>query len=671
MTKNQNKDSVGDSKTPPLKPDAASLRHAVDQSVALPAEAAQKARVTSPAASAALAAPAESKGKSTNCHQIVSMSFFFDGTGNNMDADSGTLKHSNVAKLYNVHQPDDKTQGIYRIYLPGVGTYFAEVGDDGGGKPGLVSGYLGDSRLDWALKQFDEKLKPHVARATSPSNTIEEINIFLFGFSRGAALARAFANKLLEDRCVYDTGKKCRLKKGGFPFRIRFMGLFDTVASVGLPMSSNNTSITAAVTGTVRDVLDRRLESSSYKDTLPQALAFAERSAPGADPAPGTYDGHSDWGGSLAIPDLVEEVRHFIAAHEIRNSFPADSLSVLAGGQVVKPERFHESVYPGVHSDVGGSYRPGEGARSFDAAEKLGLIPLHSMYNFAIAAKVPLLPKTAWRKMNESDFEISGKLIQRYNYYQAKIGLATNLGTLMNRHMALYFAWRFHAIHKKQQGDKTEAAEIDRVNKEFGVDKVKLDQEISVLENKNKIAQRAVYEAQRNKERYIQNNYGNPNIGSSKKFDDDINTATAEHKVALDNLLRAKAKLDALPKMGNYANMVAMYDNQLIQDVNAIRRAYSKVETLAKNPSVLKRENLRPHYKILIEAYENEYVHNKGLKDEEIIAFFDQYVHDSLSGFATDATLPSDPRVIYLGGDEKYRYAINEPQQRSDDLQYA
>jgi hypothetical protein len=33
-----------------------------------------------------------------------------------------------------------------------------------------------------------------------------------------------------------------------------------------------------------------------------------------ADPAPGVFDGHSGWGGKMAIPHMVEEVRHFIAA---------------------------------------------------------------------------------------------------------------------------------------------------------------------------------------------------------------------------------------------------------------------------------------------------------------------------------------------------------------------
>jgi hypothetical protein len=33
---------------------------------------------------------------------------------------------------------------------------------------------------------------------------------------------------------------------------------------------------------------------------------------------------------------------------------------------------------------------------------------------------------------------------------------------------------------------------------------------------------------------------------------------------------------------------------------------------------------------------------------------------DSLADFALDATLPSDPRVVYVGGDEIEQFAMND-----------
>jgi hypothetical protein len=123
--------------------------------------------------------------------------------------------------------------------------------------------------------------------------------------------------------------------------------------------------------------------------------------------------------------------------------------------------------------------------------------------------------------------------------------------------------------------------------------------------------------------------------------------------------------------MGEMNAMIAMYDTQLMLDAKAIRALYMPRGTDGKLASARKRENLRPHYRAMMEAYENEFIHGKGLKDQIIIDFFDRYVHDSLSGFANDATLPSDPRVVYWGGDQKYEYAHQEKRGPDFEPQYA
>jgi hypothetical protein len=120
--------------------------------------------------------------------------------------------------------------------------------------------------------------------------------------------------------------------------------------------------------------------------------------------------------------------------------------------------------------------------------------------------------------------------------------------------------------------------------------------------------------------------------------------------------VEGKARKDGLPSMKNFQALLDMYDRRLLDDVAAIRPA------LPRDGYGRRMEELRPHYKALIDAYENEFEKNNGLKDENVIRFFDNYVHDSLAGFGTDATLPSDPRVVYLGGDEKYKYASLEDQ---------
>jgi len=636
----------------------------------MPADAAGPLRPALPLATLALTArSAEGAPPVGSCLQQLWLTFFFDGTGNNMAADQGTLKHSNVARLFNVHVPDDSAKGIYRVYIPGVGTYFREVGDDGGSTLGLVMARMGDRRLDWALKRFDQLLKPHLARANSPANRITEVNVAVFGFSRGAALARAFINRLVAQRGT-PAKQGWRLLAADAPLRIRFMGLLDTVASVGLTLSSNTTNAVAAYAGGGKAATFLRLAAPKFKDTWPTELAFAPQAQPGADPAPGYADGHQAWGGEQAIPHGVEEVRHFVAAHEVRNSFPVDSIWVANNGRIDVVGHFYERVYPGAHSDVGGGYRPGEGGKSLEPSEKLSQIPLHHMYEAAIERGVPLLPKTGWTQGNQQDFELSPILNEHFNYYTSKLPSSDILGNNMNASMRLYFAWRFASIRRKAGGDRSEAKRIEQADRQYSADAKVLDAEIARLETADREAMQEHNLALARSQAYVQSNYGNPNLDMAP-YRAAIAKASARRAGTQHALLSAKAKRDALPDMSPLNDAIAMYDQQLLEDARAIHDVYSARGMFGGAPDAERRRELRPHYKALVEAYEDEYIHNRGLKDEKIIAFFEHYVHDSLSGFAKDATLPSDPRVIYLGGDEKYRYARNEPRHDGEEAQYA
>lgn len=659
MEKDQKINEVGDSLTTPLRQGEQALRYGADQSMKIFSDSicsTDKMKKLS-ALGTDFKNSADSNARVINCSQILWFSFFFDGTGNNMDADIGTFKHSNVAKLYLVHKENDEGKGIYRIYIPGVGTYFKDISDKGGSTTGGSSGDMGDGRLKWAFEQFKEKMKSHISRANNKNNEIIEVNISAFGFSRGAALARAFIKRFVEKSCRKDRDGIWRLVQGGYKIRIRFMGLFDTVASVGLAMSANTTSIIGTVFDSHRWIIKKRLENSTL---TARWLAFGtngERDKRlGADPSPGSFDGHPAWGGDMFIPHMVEEVRHFVAAHEIRNSFPLDSISVLNGDVINKPVHFFETIYPGVHSDVGGSYRPGEGGKSEISELKLGLIPLIDMYSFAIKKGVPLSPENTWTVEVKKDFKVGDDLFKIYSYYISKISKSSILGEVVNSHMGLYYAWRFYCIRRRQRGDESEAERIERNEKIFKSEKGKIEQEIKRLRLLDNEAREEIRIG-------LQNRYTNRGMFSEKsieaekirleKNEEKLKQAKNRQRVTQDNLLRAEAKLYALPKTAALNTMINLYDQQLLLDAKAIFQ-------LCAHPPlnrVVRREGMRPHYKAMMDAYENEYIHGKGLKDELIIDFFDNYVHDSLAGFAKDATLLSDPRVIYLGGDQKYQYA--------------
>lgn len=647
MTKNQKSDQVGDSRLPALRATERGLRDGVDQAQHIAAE--RSGQVPKPSLSVNLVPAIKSayaqKGQPTICRQILWLSFFFDGTGNNRMADEGMLKHSNVARLYRAHKRNSPEEGIFSVYIPGVGTYFSEIGDDGGSALGLGCGAMGEERLNFALDQFDAFLEAPLARANAPGNAIQEINIAVFGFSRGAALARAFVNIIMERRCIL-RGDKWALRTGSWRVRFRFLGLFDTVASVGLPMSSNTTGLREAYSGDIAGMIAKRLKN--YKATRPAALAFTEGTTASADPAPGDENGHRGWGGRLMIHETVEEVRHFVAAHEIRNSFPLDSVSAVLNSRISKPSHFYESLYPGAHSDVGGGYAPGEGAKGIRPSEKLSLIPLRHMYDFALRQGVPMLAE--WTPLNKEDFDTDPKMCETYDSYLKAIGNFSSLGEGVNRHMGLYYAWRFRAIRRKAEGDAAESKLIHVQEDRFrrtGEASAKEVESLAMKEAVAKVSLNALLEAQ-DMQAHAEADGNAPRTASIKESD--IDAARQKYDNVHAERLRAKARKDSIPGMTNFQANLDLYDRQLLIDVQAVRAVLSG----------RKQSELRPHYKVLLTAYENEFEKNCGLRDEIVIRFFDSYVHNSLAGFGKDATLPSDPRVVYLGGDEKYRYAKME-----------
>jgi hypothetical protein len=108
----------------------------------------------------------------STCQQCLTLNFFFDGTGNNLDADLVSMQHSNVAKLFQSRLLDDNVVNRYSFYVPGLGTYFEEIGDRGNTKTGKGAGGMGEERLEWAFKKFDKALAIAVARAQNPTNKI-------------------------------------------------------------------------------------------------------------------------------------------------------------------------------------------------------------------------------------------------------------------------------------------------------------------------------------------------------------------------------------------------------------------------------------------------------------------------------------------------------------------
>jgi hypothetical protein len=391
------------------------------------------------------------------CRLKLSFSIYFDGTRNSKEEDKPKGSHSNIARLFELGI-DNEQECIYSRYIQGVGTRFPEIGEPEPHPDGAKEGAMGDRRIRFAMLFIanrvarvahgrdlvgedaksithavkDDTLIPRwrdqitamlVPRIGGPK--IEEITLDLFGFSRGATAARSFLNQLLMHFGNNDH-TFC-----GIPVRVRFMGLFDTVASVGL-----------------------------------------------ADAYPLPVDGHQHWGKKalLTIPDCVEQCVHLVAAHENRVSFPVDL--VRAGDRY--PPGCLEIVYPGMHADVGGGYGPneqGKGTQQADGsvrhgqADKLSQIPLNDMYRRARQAGVPLLDLDELKREDLlADFAISPELQDSFDAYMDALS-ALQDGPDITEHLlaqrALYLGWRKQVVedeHFSQLSFVRASSEQERVD---------------------------------------------------------------------------------------------------------------------------------------------------------------------------------------------------------------
>ena len=414
------------------------------------------------------------------CCKTLHVSLFFDGTGNNLNNDlyQSAIPHpTNVVRLFRasigagyaggtainsaIAKELMDREGIgngqyFKYYMPGVGTPFPEIGDLDYSSGGLAYARYGEERINWGLLMIFDALRrtlgeprmghgalkeavmkmgtawgsPASIGRSKRSNVIREqlellkiplinamgkrqgkstllgVELYIYGFSRGAATARAFLS-WLNDLLSVDPYFKLRVSGGlALPISVKYLGLFDTVASVGV-----------------------------------------------ADIAPGA-DGHMGWGDEtqrLPKGKLVKRCLHIVASHEQRLSFPSESIRYEDGSY---PDNSDEVIYPGVHSDQGGGYPPGDQGKAVGANDRylLSQIALHDLYADAFAhgapLKVPeevlppLLRVERWRTMNYDliqVFRVDSTLVNRFNAWrQVTLGLPNAPQPLPAKQAELY-----------------------------------------------------------------------------------------------------------------------------------------------------------------------------------------------------------------------------------------
>lgn len=238
--------------------------------------------------------------------------FSFDGTGNDLSSQTNVQWFARHYADYSAYDLAAKTQWS-EYYASGPGTNPDDWTD---GK--LVGGLLAPVLREMVERQVT-RLVTYVKNRTawevataaqsgvffSPSNPLD-INLDMVGFSRGAAAAREFLNR------VNDLNLKgfFRAATGGSCVRVipRFAGLFDTVLSANV-----------------------------------------------------------DFNMRMAIPEAVQYVAHAVAVNEHRALFPLESIETSYTNPGFVGNRV-ERGFVGSHSDIGGGYTVKDGSDLSDVA---------------------------------------------------------------------------------------------------------------------------------------------------------------------------------------------------------------------------------------------------------------------------------------------------------------
>jgi type VI secretion system secreted protein VgrG len=238
--------------------------------------------------------------------------FGYDGKGSSPDNSYGN-DTSNVARLFDLYMdhsfealPSDAQEAYLRIYVEGIGTSSGQPDSvysqgTGRGEMGVVA------RVEQSPALITDKIR--LFNSNNPELLIERIEFDIFGFSRGAAAARHFANEVLKGEQsilapVLPAGSPSLVSDFAWRSKtdvaINFIGLFDTVAAT-------------------------------------------------VDLLQGDFSGHNaeNPGVNLQLPqDAAKKVVHLVAGDEVRYNF---ALNGLGGADI---------ALPGVHSDIGGGYLP-------------------------------------------------------------------------------------------------------------------------------------------------------------------------------------------------------------------------------------------------------------------------------------------------------------------------
>jgi hypothetical protein len=308
------------------------------------------------------------------------------------------------------------TNAVFKV--PVIGDYIGPAVDTAS-HFNFVSFTTGVARDEERRAQFKiwlDRLRVAVKPEVKPR--LNNLNLHVFGFSRGAAEARAFVNWLRELDDSFDPAavSDSDNQKDGLPadhniitilgfikLRVHFLGILDTVASVGLA----------------------------------GLFAFSEGRAAWAD-------------NNLEIPHYVGQCVHMVAGHEVRACFPLDSVRENAN----YPGNAVEIVYPGGHSDLGGGYplralgKNDLGDETNEEDLQIARVVAFDMYCRARREGVPFYSIAQLRKINNVAANAllpDERAINWMDAYQCLCQLRGGVEDHLRQHTAYYLGWRWQS----------------------------------------------------------------------------------------------------------------------------------------------------------------------------------------------------------------------------------
>lgn len=282
------------------------------------------------------------------------IAIFLDGTHNDIAADT------NVKRLHSLVALQDRPD-LATLYVEGVGT-----GDDGAG---MALGVGTAERVRLAYRFLLEQYVPGTSK------------IYLFGFSRGAYEARILASMLyragiarpapggpapdteqiahavydelfepsraadpacagegLHQPCAHTHLQADEHVVFGAPVPVELLGLWDTVAALGLPDELGRLEHKAHLKTFAVDVND-------FRDKYGDQLCNVRRAYHAL-----SLDDDREW---IFTPVLLTR------KHLVQDCAASSDQELVYDAQhrSIRPERLHEVWFSGAHSDVGGGYQ--------------------------------------------------------------------------------------------------------------------------------------------------------------------------------------------------------------------------------------------------------------------------------------------------------------------------